>query len=336
MRVESEETYDTYEWLMKPYNGDGDYTPGNKIAGESSDHIDILAFGARWYTAKISSGNCVGYSDAVLIDTWIHNTPDVAAIGNAELCGEGDELTLSVAFQGNWVKYEWYNDNELIPGSDNDSLTVTQPGAYTVTGYPEECPQVGYSSGLPVVVNYFPEATINEEADYIYAWPWEGYYGFQWFLDGHPIAVRNGEDSSGPPYTADTNTDEEDDYDDGYLYKRRMPAGVYTVTVFNLEDCSTMSPGFTWTVPITGTEPEKEYIGFAAHPNPTDGSVTLKGLAKDQIRTVSVTSVHGQPVQSYFNAGDQSLNLSSLPAGIYIVEVTLKDNSKKSLRVLRK
>jgi hypothetical protein len=337
MNVDSEETYDSYEWFVKSYKGDDAYAPGDKVADASSDHLDIIQEGnAWWYTAKVTSGSCVGYSDPVLIDLWVHNTPDVASIGNAELCGEGDDLILSLGFPGNWVKYEWYDGNVLVADSDNDSLLVTKPGDYVVVGYPEECPNIAYSSGTPVHVTYFPEAVIHdEEEDIIYVTPWQGYYIFNWYLDGKPLIIDNHEDDSGPLYSVDTNNDPEDDADPAGIYKRRMRPGVYTVTVTNFEDCSSTSEGFTWSVTV-GTEPESEYIHFAAHPNPTDGKVTLKGIAKDQIKTVGVSSVHGQQVQAYFSAEDQSLDLSSVPAGVYVVEVILSNNNRKSLRVMRK
>lgn len=345
MTVDSEVTYDSYEWFVKAYGGDDKYTVGDKVTDASSDHLDIQASGAHWYTAKVTSGNCVSYSDPVLIDLWVHNTPDVASIGNSELCGEGDDLKLWLGFPGNWVKLEWYDQGELVPNSDNDTLVVTRPGSYVVVGYPEECPNIGYSSGIPVDVKYFEPAVIHDdEEDIIYVTPWEGYYTFNWYLDGKPLTVVNNEDDSGPLYTTDTNNDPEDDPDPAGLYKRRMRPGVYTVTVTNFEDCSSTAAAFTWTTldpgadpdPVTGIGHEEEYIGFAIHPNPTDGSVTLKGPAKDQIKTVGVTSIHGQPVPAYFSAADQSLDLSSLPAGVYVVEITLTNNSKKSLRVLRK
>jgi hypothetical protein len=341
LSVDSEETYDTYEWLMKQYNGDGDYTPGNKLEGETSSTVDIKSWGARWYTAKITKGNCVGYSDAVLIDTWVHITPAISAVGTAELCGDGDTLPLAVAFKSNWVKYEWYNYGELMPDTNTDTLIVTEPGAYTVTGYPEECPHIGYSSGLPVVVKYFPEVSIEEAEEegegYIYAFPWEGYYTFQWYFNGQPLTVRNLDENAEPItgfYALDTNTDTEDDADEGYLWKRRMKPGVYTLHVANWDECSGDSQEYVWN--ITGNEPEEEYVGVAAHPNPTSGTVTLKGFTKDQIKTVGVTSAQGQSVPSYFNAADQTVDLSSLPAGVYIIEVTLNNQSKKSVRVLRK
>jgi len=343
MNVQSEETYDTYEWLMKPYNGDGAYTPGDKLQGEASATIDIKAFGARWYTAKITKGSCVGYSDAVLIDTYVHVSPAVAAIGTAELCGEGDTLPLSVAFKSNWVKYEWYNYGELMPDTDNDTLVVTEPGSYTVMAYPEECPNMGYSSGIPVNVKYFPQVSIEEAEEegqgYIYAFPWEGYYTFQWYFNGEPITVRNLDENAQPItgfYELDKNTDTEDDPDESYLWKHRMKPGVYTLHVSNFDECSGNSQEYIWTTTVTGNEPQQEYVGVAAHPNPTSGAVTLKGFTKDQIKTVDVTSAQGQSVPAYFNAADQTVDLSSLPAGVYIMEVTLNNQSKKSVRVLRK
>lgn len=303
--------YDSYKWRTKSYTGDGDYAPGDLLEGETGQSVDIIAFGAKWYTAEVELEGCVGYSHGILIDTYVHNTPAVESRSNSELCGEGDSTLLNVAFYGDWVKYEWYRDGELIPDSDNDSLYAKVAGGYTVTGYPEDCPHIGYSSGLPVPVSQFPKAWIEENEDVIYAMPELGFYSYQWYLDGEPL--EPGE----YPHV---------------LFKSEMRSGTYTVEVTNPDECSSLSDGYVWTV--TGIE-ENKTSAFVAYPNPTNGPFVLKGLEEGRIRSVNIYNAQGLRIEQYEEGRGSSLNLSSHPVGIYVLEITLQDGTKHKTKIIR-
>lgn len=304
--------FTSYTWYKLAYNGDDDYAPGAAIEGETGPSVVTEAFGATWYTAKVESDGCAGWSRAVLIDTWVHNTPDVESFDNAELCGEGDSTLLRLAFYGDWVKYEWYKDGELIPDSDNDSLYAKEPGGYTITGYPSSCPHIGYNSGLPAPVTEFPKAWIEENDEVIYAMPEYGFYTYQWFKDGEPI-----ESDNDLPHV---------------IYKSHMNPGVYTVEVTNPKDCSSLSDGYEWT--ITGAEDEIT-AAIQAYPNPTTGLVTITGVAKERLKSVVLYDIQGQRMTSAFSDVFET-DLSRHPAGVYIVDITLHSGHSKKIKLVRR
>ncbi len=57
------------------------------------------------------------------------------------------------------------------------------------------------------------------------------------------------------------------------------------------------------------------------YPNPTSGEVFISGIVPDQVRIINQS---GQVVR-YFNNGDQQINLSNLPSGIYFMELVKGD-----------
>lgn len=304
--------FTSYQWHKLEYSGDDDYAPGDAIEGATGPSLETEALGAEWYTAKVESDGCSGWSRAVLIDTWVHSTPDIGVVDNSELCSEGDSTLLYVAFYGDWVKYEWYMDGELIPDSDNDSLYAKAPGGYTVTGYPSSCPHIGYSSGLPVDVTNYPKAWIEETDELIYAMPEEGFYYYQWYKDGEPIETGN---------------------DRAYvIYKSYMTPGVYTVEVTNSKDCSSISDGYVWTV--TAVEDDIT-AAIHAYPNPTTGLVTITGVEQERLRAVNLYDLQGQQIKSVFTDAFEA-DLSRHPAGVYIVEVVLHSGLSKKIKLVRK
>jgi hypothetical protein len=305
------EGYSSYKWYKLQYNGDDDYELGNEIADANGRELPINATGAWWYTAMVEVDGCTGYSDPVLIDTWVHVSPGVASRNNNELCGEGDSTLLNSAFESNWVKYEWYKDGELIPNSDNDSIYVKEPGGYTVTGYPEECPHIGYSSGLPVWIHYFPKASIAENDTVLYALPEEGYYEFQWYRDGEPI------ESEEIPWI---------------LHKSNLEPGSYTVRVTNPIPCSSVSDPFLWTV--TGTENDIAR-GVKAYPNPTRNTFTLQGLDERQVEAIHIYNAQGIESKGEIPGQSMQFDLSSRPPGIYIIKALLKDGGIIKTKVVR-
>jgi hypothetical protein len=305
------EGFTSYKWYKLPYTGDDDYAVGNEIAGEQGTSIAIKAFGAVWYTAKVESDGCVGLSRPVLIDTHVHNTPDVESRDNGELCG-GDSTLLRVAFYGDWVKYEWYRDGELIPNSDNDSIYAKVAGGYNVTGYPSSCPHIGYSSGTPAPVTEFPDATIEQNEEVIYAMPHEGFYAFQWYRDGAPIETGND-----LPHV---------------IFKKDMVPGIYTVEVTNPKDCSSVSDGLVWT--ITGAEDDLA-SSIDVYPNPTTGMIAITGVEKERIRSVDLYDLKGQRMKPAIHLATLQIDMAYQPVGMYIVEVTLQNGHNKKMKVLR-
>ena len=303
--------YSSYKWYKASYNGDDHYEQGTQIENAASNRLDVVAFGATWYTAMVEENGCVGVSDPILIDTYVHNSPAVESRNNSELCGAGDSTLLNNAFNGNWAKYEWYKDGVLVPDSDTDSLYATEPGGYILMAFPEECPDIGYSSGIPVDVRLFPKASIAENDTVVYALPEQGYYTFKWYFNGNEI------ENEEIPWV---------------LHKNKMQTGAYTVEVTNPADCSSVSDPYTFVV--TGVE-ENVRNRFVVYPNPTSGTFNIKGPEPSAVKAVSLYTTRGTFVAGFADVKALQFDVSSQAPGVYLLEVILFDGSKRQAKIVR-
>ena len=69
-------------------------------------------------------------------------------------------------------------------------------------------------------------------------------------------------------------------------------------------------------------------------PNPAAGSVCLTGLSGSTFWTLTVQNLLGQTVLTTEGTGEQTVNLSSLPAGTYIGQLQSGDGAATSLRLV--
>jgi len=303
------DNYENYSWHQMGYTGDGGYYLGDATPGESQATTTVEATGADWVTAQVDSAGCIGVSDPILIDTWVFQNPAIASYNNAEICQPGDSALIHIAFQGNYEYIEWYNYDQLIPGENNDSLWVTEPGMYIVTVYREECPQFGLSSGVGPIVTFL-EPYIVEQEDLIYAMPHEGFYEFQWYLDGEPF-----EAPAATPWI---------------LYKADMPAGEYTVEVTNPEPCTAITAPFNWI--ISSVNEHEASLGL--YPNPTNGELIVSGLDMSLVESVRILDVNGRLVHNAVINGNR-LHLESMARGMFIVEIAMNDGAVIRRKVLK-
>lgn len=305
--------YASYKWYSLAYNGDDDYELGNEIEGATTNTLELNAYGAIWYTAMVEADGCKGLSDPVLIDTYVHSLPAIADRNNSELCHPGDSTMLNNAFvSDNWVKYEWYRNGIAIPDSNNDTLYAKEPGGYHLVAFPEECPEIGYSSGIPVQVKFLEKAVIYENDTVLWATPWMGYYTYQWYVNGTPIPQEE------VP---------------SILHKNKMKSGEYTVEVANPTGCSTTSEPYTWI--ITSNEQGIGEGDFAVYPNPTSGGFSIKGLPERSVQAISIYNTQGVVVQRDAVFKGLQFNLAAQVPGVYIIEALLTDGSTKKAKVIR-
>lgn len=303
------DTYDSYSWHSMGYTGDGGYYLGDATPGEEEPTTTFIATGADWVTAQVDSAGCVGVSNPVLIDTWVFQNPAIASYNNSEICTPGDSTLIHIAFEGNYEWIEWYNYDTLVPEENDDSLWVTEPGMYIVTVYREECPQFGLSSGIGPTVTFL-EPYIVEDDDLIYAMPHEGFYDFQWYLDGEP-------------FDAPLDTP-------WILYKADMPEGEYTVEVTNPEPCTAESDPFVWTT--SGVEDDLDAL-LGIFPNPTMGEVVISGIEIALVESIQILDINGKVRNAQIHGN--RLDLGSLSAGMYVVELKMKDGQFVRRKVLK-
>lgn len=97
-------------------------------------------------------------------------------------------------------------------------------------------------------------------------------------------------------------------------------AGFYSVSATNGFGCSTMSDPLR----ITGTK-ELAGIGVQVYPNPASGSVTLsldKVISNGMITILDITGKVQSKLEIY-NTEKQIIDISKLPAGIYLIELEI-------------
>lgn len=95
----------------------------------------------------------------------------------------------------------------------------------------------------------------------------------------------------------------------------------YYVRVFHWYTALALEPAFT--ICVTGDTPtgiaEAQDVALLAHPNPTNGLITLEGLTANS--TVVVRDAVGRAVMQQRIAGTMTtLDLTDLPAGTYLIE----------------
>jgi hypothetical protein len=75
--------------------------------------------------------------------------------------------------------------------------------------------------------------------------------------------------------------------------------------------------------------------GIKIYPNPFDDFLLIEGA--EEIEKVVLWTVMGRKVIQFAGRGEGQvmINLSGLPAGIYIVELILKDNNREFVKVVK-
>lgn len=305
-----DDSYDSYSWYSQLYLGDDDYELGNLIVGEDSAMVNVVA-DVNWITAMVDSSGCIGVSDPIMLDAWFFQLPGIASFNNSELCEPGDSTLLHLAYNGDWVSYEWFVNGQPVPNSNNDSIYATVPGEYTLTAYPTLCPDMPHPSGVGPVVSFL-NAYILENETMIYAMPELGIYEYQWYLNGEPI-----ETTSDVPWV---------------LLKEDMEDGIYTVEVTNPEPCSSLSDGFVWN---TSGLNDRNSVDIKVFPNPAKDEVFINNLVINEVNTISLYDLKGKQLPVNLNSDRQSISIAEFPAGIYMLQIVLNDGRIANKRLVK-
>lgn len=304
-----EDNYDSYQWYEEGYAGLDDYIIGDPIDGETSAAI-TAEVAVQWLTAEVSLDGCIGYTDPILLDGWAFLDPAVASYNNNQIC-EGDSALVNLGFPGTWIEYYWTLDGVEIEDSNNDSLWVTEPGQYVIFAYPADCPTALFTSGVGPTLQIL-EALILEDVDdegnaFFYAWPWQGDFEFQWYLNGEPI---------------DGDTDIP-----AILWKTGLGAGEITVEIINNGDgCIDLSEIYMWD-PSVGID-ENNFSLISIYPNPSNGIINITGLVPFEINSARLYNAAGKIVMNIsIESETQRVDISDLPKGMYLLRIQMNDGA---------
>jgi predicted dienelactone hydrolase len=116
---------------------------------------------------------------------------------------------------------------------------------------------------------------------------------YQWYLDGNPISNSD----------AQTITVTQD--------------GDYTVEVFYVNGCPETSAPYTVT---TTSLAEYALKDFTIYPNPTKGFIRIEGIGLNGV-DIELYNLVGELVSNYSVDNNETINLSTLPEGVYLLKV---------------
>ena len=124
-----------------------------------------------------------------------------------------------------------------------------------------------------------------------------------------------------------------------YLINSGTRNGLYTVTVTNAAGCSATSAAVA--VTVTAAAPAQASASLTIAPNPTpDGLLTLELSGFREAVTLTVVNTLGQRVAESTVAATalgqkQMLNLSALPAGVYVLQARTASGAVEVRRIVR-
>ncbi len=209
--------------------------------------------------------------------------------GSVTLCnGSPETLSVSTPGGGPGLSYQWSVSGLNIAGATDLTFTDSLPGLVTVDVSNGQCDDV--LPGVTVLPKPDPIITLDTLADELLA---GSYTRWQWYLNGLPIpgATSN--------YTPDNN----------------IPGSVYTVVVWDINNCSDTSASFI----VPGNVGVKNvYTGneVRVYPNPVSNVLHIDAPFKV---FVSILTPDGKELIERKEA--VSVNVGQLPDGMYMIMV---------------
>lgn len=176
------QAYDAYQWNM-----DGTPVPG---ATEQFFVVDYWQHAGASFTVTATQAGCTETSASVLVDGYVFLLPTVATYGDPHIC-PGDTVILELMSPYE-TSIQWYKDGMPITDAHDDSLIVTEAGAYTVEGAPAVCPAYIAPLGLDITITASVQPVVmpsdlklcNGAPDTLATMP---YVSHHWFHEGLPI-----------------------------------------------------------------------------------------------------------------------------------------------------
>ena len=261
------------------------------------------------YTVTVTNNiGCSATSQPVTVTVYPKPAPQIQASGPTEFC-EGGSVTLDAG--AGFASYQWSN------GATTRTITVTQQGSYTVTVTDQNSCS---GTSQPVVVTVYPKPakpTITQTGGTLTS---SSAAQYQWYYNGQPISGAT--DRS---YT---------------LVRGRDNSGYYQVRIRDNNGCENISDSIY--IDITPVEVAGDNTGIQFMPNPTSGELRIvfgDAIGVESARVV-VRNLVGREMLSLelgaISAGTtKTLDLASLPNGVYLVEVILPNGMRTIGRVTK-
>lgn len=260
----------------------GNLSSGTTYAWSSGSTSDTARVGAGSYSVTATSSCGTAASSAFIVSQ--KQSPTMPMIsGNTSFC-EGDSTTLTVSNPVSGNTYTWSN------GQTRNAITATTSGNYTVSAT-TSCGVM--SSTVGVTENPNPIVTISQTG-FILKANTSNSVNFKWYRNGNQI---NGTIDS--TYVATQN-------------------GSYTVEVEDANGCI----GTSNSVNVTGVSiSEQEANRFSIYPNPANNFLKID-IEENTNATIEIIDALGRVfIQSEINEKENTINVSQLPSGVYILSL---------------
>ncbi|HAM99544.1 MAG TPA: hypothetical protein DCQ26_13125 [Marinilabiliales bacterium] len=312
--------YKNIQWVGKLFDPSSSTDDWEEIEGQTSATYtfingvenDKLHYKVRVDSMMEGDKVCTGISEYKTIDGWIFQSPAIASYNNSELCENGDSTLIHLAFQGTWSRMEWYCDGILEPNSNTDSIYAKKEGEWTITCYPEYCPNIPHSSGVGPYVKIMQDAEILENDTVIYAMPELGFYSYQWYFNNNPIDM----DTIEIPWV---------------LYKNELKPGSYTVEVSNPAECLRLSAPYV----VVGVDQTRN-IGINIFPNPVETDLHIELNHPENVKSIEIYDATGK-LWVYASVIDKNniFSLDNKKKGIFLIKVNYMDKFSDTFKVIK-
>ncbi len=249
----------SYQWLesKKP------------IPGATNQIFEIVSNGV--YSIEVINDNgCVNTSDEIKLCFPV-----------ATISSNNDVLT---ANQGN--NYQWYKNNEIIEGANQQKYAVLEAGEYKV----EVTNPDGCSSFSQPINRCFPNPTISVSPDFELV----ASVGltYQWYKDNELLPGENGQ------------------------ILQVIENGDYSVKVLNFEECESRSDNYQ--VLVTSLK-DKQIEDIEIYPNPVKNKINLRFVSNDKVELKLYDMLGKLIVEKVYTAGkvEDLINLNAIQNGVY-------------------
>lgn len=287
---------------------------GDPITGEVSNTLIInvdAESDAGLYSIQVT--NSCG-SDGLSFTLSVNDTPDQPSTsGNSGCTSESVELTASGGSNGNYRWYDVPSDGTAISGAVNSiytTPTLTATTSYYVSITNGICESARTEVVASIVSSAFitgqpADQTVDEGASVNFSVTASGEnLSYQWQKDGADISGA----------TSNTLTLTSVSLADG---------GDYQCNVTN--DCGTI-PSDEATLTVNDTSPNPLSAAgienLSVYPNPSYGQLHIDGLPASLEWSITFIDLSGKKVgELQFSEGSNTLDISSLPRGVYWVDI---------------
>ena len=261
------------------------------------DEKDIVYLNPGTYTVIATNGNGCSRVQSYVIENATPPAP-ILLSGDLVLCG-GDSIQLATSDAPFEYGYQWLNNEMPIPGATGQTLSVTEPGIYTVQHIASlaGCNSL-VSSMVNVVLDVSLEPEIGVEGDSLFALtPCDN--NCQWLFNNEAIPGATGS------------------------YHIATQTGTYELEVTTENGCQRQSDGVS--VLISDAVTPASVQAFSLSPNPTDRSIVLQmELKKTERVTVilqdrQMRQIFSQTMEN--QSVTMPIDLNNLPAGTYYLHI---------------